>query len=103
MSPRREADDTDSPRFRSHLRDGRNTRGMPPEPPRSGSGPRARLPALDFAAQSCDLCQRACAAAMARLSDEGTAAMASPLLDALGSCRRLMWINADLLRERSPL
>jgi hypothetical protein len=76
---------------------------MPPEAPRSGSGPPTRLGAIDFAAQSCELCQRACAVAIAKVSSEATAASTSPLLDALTSCRRLMRINVDLLRERSPL
>jgi hypothetical protein len=58
---------------------------------------------MDFAAQSCAFCDRACGAALIRAGHPAWPAYAPPLVEALSSCRRLMQINAELLRERSPL
>ena len=70
-----------------------------PGGPPAGRG----LEAVDFAAQSCVFCERACASAAARLR-RGAGPVAWPaLLDAIISCRRLMNLNIELLRQRSPL
>ena len=58
---------------------------------------------LEFGAQSCALCEKACGAALLRVGAPSGRAYTPPLVEALRSCRRLMKINADLLRERSPL
>src|ERR1051325_3066041 len=57
---------------------------------------------LEFGAQSCALCEKACGAALLRVGAPSGRAYTPPLVEALRSCRRLMKINADLLRERSP-
>jgi hypothetical protein len=58
---------------------------------------------MDFAAQSCGFCARACSAALVRVGHPAWPAYTPPLAEALSSCRKLMQLNADLLRERSPL
>ena len=76
--------------------------GWPRPGARSGATG-SRLAAMDFAAQSCEFCVRACDAAMAYLHEDSGPACAPSLLEALGSCRRLVHLNTELLRGRSPL
>jgi hypothetical protein len=65
---------------------------------------RQAIPAdhVEFAAQSCFFCERACGEAALRLA-AGSPISCPPLLQALVACRRLLRLNLGLLRERSPL
>lgn len=57
---------------------------------------------VEFAAQSCAFCDRACGQAALRLA-AGSPMNCPPLLQALIACRRLLRLTLGLLKERSPL